>query len=92
MVKIISKIKFGDTNLKGGKAYATREIITKSIPDDITKSFIDLFNSLGKVDFMRIDGRIFNNKFYLIELTPDASIQIVLCIFLLKIMGIHLRI
>ncbi len=66
---------WGYESKKGGKAYATREIITKSIPDDITKSFIDLFNSLGKVDFMRIDGRIFNNKFYLIELTPDCSLH-----------------
>lgn len=39
------------------------------------QSFINLFNSLGKIDFMRIDGRIYNNNFYLIELTPDCSLH-----------------
>ncbi|GAB3522240.1 D-alanine--D-alanine ligase family protein [Emticicia fontis] len=33
-----------------------------------------LFLSLGKMDFMRIDGRITDSGFVLIELTPDAYI------------------
>lgn len=66
---------WGYESKKGGKVHATREIITQLIPNAMKESFIDLFNSLGKVDFMRIDGRIFNNEFYLIELTPDCSLH-----------------
>ncbi len=66
---------WGYESKKGGKVHATREIITHMIPDDMKQSFIELFNSLGKVDFMRIDGRIYNNHFYLIELTPDCSLH-----------------
>lgn len=66
---------WGYESKKGGKVYVTREIITQMISDDMKQSFIDLFNSLGKIDFMRIDGRIYNNNFYLIELTPDCSLH-----------------
>lgn len=66
---------WGYESKKGGKAHVTREIITQMISDDMKQSFIELFNSLGKVDFMRIDGRIYNNNFYLIELTPDCSLH-----------------
>lgn len=66
---------WGYESKKGGKVHVTRETITHMIPDDMKQSFIELFNSLGKVDFMRIDGRIYNNKFYLIELTPDCSLH-----------------
>ncbi len=66
---------WGYESKKGGKAHATREIITHMISNDMKQSFIELFNSLGKVDFMRIDGRIYNNNFYLIELTPDCSLH-----------------
>ena len=34
----------------------------------------ELYFSLGKMDFMRIDGRLTENGFTLIELTPDAYI------------------
>lgn len=33
------------------------------------------FKSFGKMDYMRIDGRIKDNKFYFIEFTPDASLS-----------------
>ena len=66
---------WGYESKKGGASNVTRQIVTSLIPDDMKQSFINLFNSLGKVDFMRIDGRIFNNKFYLIELTPDCSLH-----------------
>lgn len=66
---------WGYESKKGGKVRATREIITSLIPNTMKQSFINLFNSLGKIDFMRIDGRIYNDKFYLIELTPDCSLH-----------------
>lgn len=34
-----------------------------------------LFRDLDKVDILRIDGRLFNNEFYVIELSPDAYIN-----------------
>lgn len=46
------------------------------LPAEEKEKLIQLFNSLGKVEVMRIDGRINNNKFYLIELTPDCSLNI----------------
>ena len=66
---------WGYESKKGGKVHVSREIITNTLNDDIKYAFINLFNSLGKVDFMRIDGRLYNNKFYLIELTPDCSLH-----------------
>lgn len=39
-------------------------------------AFKSLFNSLGKVDILRIDGKIFNNEFILIELTSDVSLDL----------------
>lgn len=38
------------------------------------KNIISLFIGLGKMDFMRIDGRINSNGFFLIELTPDGYV------------------
>lgn len=47
-----------------------------ALPWDEKNKLLNLFNSLGKVEVMRIDGRINNKKFYLIELTPDCSLNI----------------
>lgn len=66
---------WGYESKKGGKMRVSREIITNMVDDSIKQTFINLFNSLGKVDFMRIDGRLYKNKFYLIELTPDCSLH-----------------
>lgn len=66
---------WGYESKKGGASRVTREIITPLISPKMKQTFIDLFNSLGKVDFMRIDGRIYNDNFYLIELTPDCSLH-----------------
>ena len=48
---------------------------TKLLNDELKEKFKLLFFSLGKVELMRIDGRLDkNNNFTLIELTPDAYI------------------
>lgn len=44
-------------------------------PDEIDK-IISLYNSFGKAEIMRIDGRVKDNHFKLIELTPDCSLNI----------------
>lgn len=35
-------------------------------------NLIKLFQSFNKIEFARIDGRIYNNEFYLIEISPDC--------------------
>lgn len=66
---------WGYESKKGGKCEVTRKVITKNFPSDIIDAAKKLFLSLGKVDYMRIDGRLYNNDFYLIELTPDCSLH-----------------
>jgi len=52
-----------------------KNIIATHLLDDMMKNlFINLFMSLGKVEIIRIDGRISNNKFVLIELSPDIHL------------------
>lgn len=46
------------------------------LPQHEKERVLDLYKSLGKVEVIRIDGRIRNQKFYLIELTPDCSLNI----------------
>ena len=36
------------------------------------KKIHSLFKSFDKIEFMRVDGRIYNGEFYLIELSPDC--------------------
>lgn len=45
------------------------------LDEQTRKTFADVFFSFKKAELMRIDGRIYNDKFYLIELTPDASLD-----------------
>lgn len=49
-------------------------VITKEIKDNDRTKLIKLFQSLGKLDFIRFDGRLKNGDFYFIEQTPDAYI------------------
>lgn len=66
---------WGYESKKGGKCKVTREVVTSQIPQSILDSAKKIFLSLGKVDYMRIDGRLYNNQFYLIEFTPDCSLH-----------------
>lgn len=66
---------WGYESKKGGKCKVTRKVITSQIPQLILDSAKKIFLSLGKVDYMRIDGRLYNDQFYLIELTPDCSLH-----------------
>jgi len=49
------------------------EVVTGTFPFKEKEKLISLFNSFGKAEIMRIDGRLFNDEFKLIELTPDCS-------------------
>lgn len=53
----------------------TSDIITNRFPNNEIEKALALFNLLGKVEMMRIDGRLYNNKFSVIELTPDCSLS-----------------
>lgn len=47
---------------------------THLLDDEMKKLFINLYMSLGKVEIIRIDGRITDDKFVLIELSPDVHL------------------
>lgn len=49
----------------------THKIITKDFNDSAKQNIINMYKNMGKIDFIRVDGKIYNDKFYLIELTPD---------------------
>lgn len=66
---------WGYESKKAGKSKITRKVITNSVSKEIKDELKNIFFSLGKVDYMRIDGRLYNDKFYLIELTPDCSLH-----------------
>lgn len=66
---------WGYESKKGGSCNVSRKVVTSEIPIPIIEAAKELFLSLGKVDYMRIDGRLYNDNFYLIELTPDCSLH-----------------
>ena len=66
---------WGYESKKCGAANVSRRVITSEVSKKIINEAKRIFSSLGKVDYMRIDGRILNDKFYLIELTPDCSLH-----------------
>lgn len=66
---------WGFESKKLGRYDVGRKCVTYDISEQIIEECKKIFLDLGKVDYMRIDGRIKNNKFYLIELTPDCSLH-----------------
>lgn len=66
---------WGYESKKCSKAIVTRKVITDIVPKNIITTAQTIFKSLGKVDYMRIDGKILNDEFYLIEYTPDCSLH-----------------
>lgn len=66
---------WGFESKKCEKYKVGRKCVTNKINNKILDSCKSIFLDLGKVDYMRIDGRVKDNKFYLIELTPDCSLH-----------------
>ena len=66
---------WGYETKKMGKAVVQRKNVTAELPQWLLDEAVRLFNSLGKVDCMRIDGKLYNDKFYIIELSPDCSLH-----------------
>lgn len=48
--------------------------VTDQIPENLLQSSRTLIQSLGKVELLRIDGRLVGEQFYIIELTPDVHL------------------
>lgn len=71
---------FFNSNLFTAKEKCNRKInrkirlITDLISNEDKKLFESVFFYLGKIDYLRIDGKLINGKFNLIELTPDAHL------------------
>ena len=51
-----------------------RRCITHEVESQELEKIRKAFFSIGKMDFMRIDGKVHNGKFILIELTPDSHL------------------
>lgn len=49
----------------------SHKIITDDFSSEIKQNIINMYKSMGKIDYIRVDGKIYKNQFYLIELTPD---------------------
>lgn len=60
---------------KGGTASIRREVISDHFPLELRNRLLDLYRGLGKVDMIRIDGRLNNGVFSVIELTPDCNLS-----------------
>jgi len=50
-------------------------IVTEDLPSEVIENVGELFASFEKVDFMRVDGRMKNGIFHLIELSPDVNLS-----------------
>jgi D-alanine-D-alanine ligase len=62
------------SNLKHKSDRIRHRIITNEILQNEIGKIRDIYLSLGKIDYMRIDCKLVGNELYLIELTPDAYI------------------
>lgn len=51
--------------LKNAKQYMTKSIMT---------NLFELFDSLDKIEYIRIDGKYYNNNFYCFELSQDTTL------------------
>jgi len=61
---------------KAGAASVHREIISNRFPHEIRDKLLNLYKGLGKVELMRIDGRLTDDAFTVIELTPDCNLSL----------------
>lgn len=49
----------------------SHKIITNEFNNETKQNIINMYQHMGKIDYIRVDGKIFKDQFYLIELTPD---------------------
>lgn len=74
--KYITKQIYGYEYKKGHYTQKSKECATDKLTPVVKKQLLELYWSLGKVEVMRIDGRIDHaGRFWLIELSPDCSLS-----------------
>jgi len=61
---------------KAGGASINREVISDRFPREIRDKLLALYKGLGKVDLIRIDGRLNDGVFAVIELSPDCNLSL----------------
>lgn len=74
---IMDKKEYFDSEIWG---YETKKIddsnidfkMSSLIPKNDVQKIHSLFMSFEKIEFMRVDGRMYNGQFHLIELSPDC--------------------
>jgi len=54
----------------------SHKIITNELNDETKNKIKNLYKKLGKIDYIRVDGKFCNGDFILIELTPDPHLGI----------------
>lgn len=60
---------------KAGAASISREIVSDCFPCEMHDRLLSLYKGMGKVDLIRIDGRLNKGMFTVIELTPDCNLS-----------------
>lgn len=65
----------GYESKKGKCVHQERKVITDQVDSCTREKLKNAFLGLGKVEFMRIDGRLKDGVFSLLELTPDCSLH-----------------
>lgn len=72
----ITKQIYGYEYKKGNYTQKYKECATEKLTPFVKKQLLELYWSLGKVEVMRIDGRVDHaGEFWLIELSPDCSLS-----------------
>lgn len=60
---------------KAGRTSISREVVSNHLPHEMRDRILTLYKQLGKVDLIRVDGRLYKNDFTVIELTPDCNLS-----------------
>lgn len=66
---------WGYASKRMGRGSISHSIVTAETPNIIIEDAKKLFLELGKVEVMRIDCRVNNSGYYVIELSPDCSLS-----------------
>lgn len=73
--KLLKNIIYGFEIKKAKRLKVSLRPITQMINRDVMKKISRIFKLLSKVEIIRFDGRLKENEFFIIELTPDVSIR-----------------
>lgn len=66
---------FGAELKKIDSSHRQRRSITSAFPKSEKNKLLSLYKELGKAEVIRMDGRLKNNQFFMIELTPDCCLN-----------------